>query len=168
MSLLSNDIVLRPRFQLKLYGTQEQILESFEKTKQSPFLVKRLDDHVFIKLDATQIHFWSPQLHLEIVEEETATTKLYGVFGPNPTLWTFFMFLHFGVATLFIILGIWAYSSASLNKPYGLPLGLMGLMVALWFALYAFGRLGKRKGQLQMEQLYAFMKKVLATCAKDP
>lgn len=168
MSLLSNDIVLRPSFQLKLHAAREHILTNFENAQQAPFLVKRLDEHVFIKLDGTQIHFWSPQLHLEIVEEESDTTQLYGVFGPNPTLWTFFMFLHFGVATLFIILGIWAYSSASLNKPYGLPLGLMGVMVVLWFALYALGRLGKRKGRLQMEQLYAFMKKVLATCAKDP
>jgi hypothetical protein len=165
MSLISNDIVLRPRFQLKLHGPSEHILNSFEKVKKAPFLVKRLDDHVFIKLDHTEIHFWSPQLHLEIITEEGDTTKLYGVFGPNPTLWTFFMFLHFGVATLFIILGIWAYSSASLNKPYGLQLGLMALMVLFWFVLYAFGRLGKKKGRIQMEQLYAHMKWILSTTA---
>jgi len=71
------------------------------------------------------------------------------------------MFLHFGVATLFIILGIWAYSSASLNNPYGLQLGLMGFMVVLWFVLYFFGRAGKRKGKPQMRQIYQFMTEVL-------
>jgi len=139
----------------------EKLLVAFENSVIKPFLVKRLDEHIFIKFDEQHNHFWSPQLHLEIHEIDTKTSKLYGVFGPNPALWTFFMFLHFGVATLFIILGIWAYSSASLNNPYGLQLGLMGFMVVLWFVLYFFGRAGKRKGKPQMRQIYQFMTEVL-------
>lgn len=161
MKVLPNDIVLRPRFQLEIPERKEILLESFEKSKESPFLVKRLDEHVFIKFNAEQNHFWSPQLHLEIDEIDEKNSKLYGVFGPNPTLWTFFMFLHFGVATVFIILGIWAYSSASLNRPYGVQLGLMAFAVLLWFVLYAFGRAGKHKGKPQMMELYRFMGKIL-------
>ncbi|UWX55396.1 hypothetical protein NYZ99_02230 [Maribacter litopenaei] len=71
------------------------------------------------------------------------------------------MFLHFVVATLFIIVGIWAYVSASLNKPYGLQIGFMVLLVAVWFALYTFGRMGKRKGKPQIQELYAFMMETL-------
>ena len=88
-------------------------------------------------------------------------SKLYGVFGPNPTLWTFFMFLHFGVAMIFLILGVWAYSSASLNKPYKFQLVLMGFMGILWIVLYIFGRSGKHKGKPQMEELYRFMMSVM-------
>lgn len=139
----------------------ENALEAFERSDQKPFLVKRMDEHIFIKFNAENNHFWSPQLHLEIENINAKTSKLYGVFGPNPTLWTFFMFLHFGVATLFIILGIWAYSSASLNKSYGLQLGLMVFMVLLWIVLYLFGRMGKKKGKPQMKQLYQFMTEVL-------
>ncbi len=157
MKPLSNDIVLRPRFQLELSETKEELLESFEKSQVEPFLVKRLDEHVFIKFNKKNNHFWSPQLHLEIDELDEKNSKLYGVFGPNPTLWTFFMFLHFGVATLFIILGIWAYSSAALDKPYGLQLGFMAFLVVLWFILYFFGRAGKQKGKPQMQDLYRFM-----------
>lgn len=72
------------------------------------------------------------------------------------------MFLHFGVATIFIILGIWAYSSASLDRPYGLQLALMGFMLVLWFVLYAFGRAGRHKGKSQMQELHAFMMKILS------
>lgn len=162
MKMLPNEIVLRPRFQLELPDAKETILEAFENSREKPFLVNRIDDHVFIKFNVEQQHFWSPQLHLEINELEDKGSRLYGVFGPNPTLWTFFMFLHFGVATVFIILGIWAYSSASLNRPYGLQLGLMGFMLVLWLVLYAFGRAGRHKGKPQMHKLHDFMMKVLA------
>lgn len=161
MKSLPNDIVLRPRFQLELSKTKESVLTSFEKSKVAPFLVKRLDEHVFIKFNKENNHFWSPQLHLEIDEIDEHNSKLYGVFGPNPALWTFFMFLHFSVASLFIILGIWAYSSAALRKPFSLQLGLMGFMTVLWFILYLFGRAGKQKGKPQMQDLYRFMTEVL-------
>ncbi len=162
MKTIPNDIVLRPRFQLELPYTKEVILETFEKTEKNPFLVKRLDDHIFIKFKADKVHLWSPQLHLEINEIDDKNSKLYGLFGPTPTLWTFFMFLHFGVATIFIVLGVWAYSSSSLNKPYGLQLGLMAFMVVLWFSLYLFGRVGKQKGKPQMQELHKFMMETLA------
>lgn len=154
MKPLPNDIVLRPRFQLEIPEAKETVLKAFENLKKNPFNIKRLDEHIFIKFKPEQNDFWSPQLHLEIDEIDENNCKLFGVFGPNPALWTFFMFLHFGVATIFTILGIWAYSSASLGKPYGLQLGIMGFMVILWFVLYLFGRAGKRKGKPQMRELY--------------
>jgi len=158
---IPNDIVLRPRFQLELTEAKEELLQSFEKSQIEPFLVKCIDEHIFIKFNKKNNHFWSPQLHLEIDEIDSQNSKLYGVFGPNPTLWTFFMFLHFGVATIFIILGVWAYSSSALDKPYGLQLGLMGFMAILWFVLYFFGRAGKHKGKPQTEELYRFMMNTL-------
>ena len=164
MKSLPNTIVLRPRFQIDLDSTNDAILSDFEKINKEPFLVKRLDDHVFIKFNSNVNHFWSPQLHLEIVNNEDAkASKIYGVFGPNPTLWTFFMFLHFGVATLFIGLGVWAYSSFALDKPYSIQIGLMVLMVLIWFALYAFGRAGRKKGKPQMHELHEFMTDIIKT-----
>jgi hypothetical protein len=162
VKVLSNDIVLRPRFQLEIPERKDIVLEAFEKSQRSPFLVKRLDEHIFIKFNAEQNHFWSPQLHLEIEEIDTKNSKLFGVYSPNPTLWTLFMFLHFGVATVFVILGIWAYSSASLRRPYGIQLGLMAFTVVLWFVLYSFGRAGKYKGKPQMRELYGFMMETLS------
>ncbi|MEO1012667.1 MAG: GTP-binding protein [Bacteroidota bacterium] len=161
MKSLPKDIVLRPRFQLEVPAHKLVALEGFEAAQKPPFLVKRVDDHVFIKFNKKQVHFWSPQLHLEIIDVDDHHSRLHGLFGPNPTLWTFFMFLHFGVGTFFIIFGIWAYSYASLGRPYGLQLGVMIFMVVLWFSLYAFGRAGKHKGKPQMRELYQFMMETL-------
>lgn len=153
---LPNEIVLRPRFQLTLSEPPQEVLGRLQDACRPPFNIKRSDDHIFIRFDAPQSHFWSPQLHLEILAEEPSGSRVYGLFGPNPTLWTFFMFLHFGVATLFLIFGVWAYSSASLGKPYGALLGAMGGMVALWFVLYAIGRAGRARGRPQMYELHTF------------
>ncbi len=158
MSTLSNDVMLRPRFQIEISKRKEAVLKSFETCENPSFVIKRSEDHIFIKFDHKDHHFWSPQLHLEIDEIDHSNCKLFGVFGPNPTLWTFFMFLHFAVACIFIILSIWCYSSISLDKDYSIPLTLMIFTIICWFVLYFFGRLGKRKGTPQMNMLYQFMK----------
>jgi len=160
---LTNEIVLRPRFKFELKRNNQEALKLFEdaKSTQSEFIISRVDDHVFIKIPKEKQHFWSPQLHLEINEIDENTSMLHGLFGPNPTVWTMFMFFHFLVAVLFIGFGAWAYSNWSLEVSYGLQIGIMILMVALWFVLYFTGRLGKKTGKPEMHLLYNFMKKNL-------
>ncbi|MEM7381896.1 MAG: GTP-binding protein [Bacteroidota bacterium] len=163
MSTLPNSVVLRPRFQLEPGSPKESVIQAFETAEHKSFLIRRIDDHVFIKFVDKYRNFWSPQLQLEVNELDEKSSRIYGLFGPNPTLWTFFMFLHFGVATFFIILGIWAYSNAALDHAYGIQLGAMVFLVLIWFTLYFFGRSGKRKGRPQMNQLYNFMQERLNT-----
>ncbi|MFT6930769.1 MAG: hypothetical protein ACJAQ7_002260 [Sediminicola sp.] len=71
------------------------------------------------------------------------------------------MFLHFGVITLFIIVGIWAYSNWSLDKPIGILIGLLVGLIVVWGLLYAFGRTGRKKGEPQMKELYSFISEVI-------
>ncbi len=160
---LSNEVVLRPRFKIELNKDNETVLKDFEKAKatQKDFIVSRVDDHVFIRFPKEKQHFWSPQLHLEINEVDQSSSLLHGLFGPNPTVWTMFMFFHFAVAGLFIAFGIWAYTNWALKDTFGLQLAFMFLMVVCWFALYFAGRLGRFKGKEEMHQLYDFMNKSL-------
>ncbi|SHG52374.1 GTP-binding protein [Winogradskyella jejuensis] len=160
---LSNEIVLRPRFKFDVEATNEKLLSGFEeqKIKQSDFVVTRLDDHVFIRFPKHEQHYWSPQLHLEINEKDKTHATIYGLFGPNPTIWTMFMFLHFVVAGLFIATGIWAYTNMTLGNSYAIPLFLTLFMVVVWFALYFIGRMGKAKGKPDMYKLHAFMRDTL-------
>ncbi|NAS31520.1 GTP-binding protein [Flavobacteriaceae bacterium R38] len=167
MKTLPNDIVLRPRFQLEIHYPKEHLLSLFEETERIPFILKRIDDHVFIKFNQEQVHFWSPQLHLEINEKDDSNSKLYGLFGPSPSLWTFFMFLHFGLATLFVAFGIWAYSNWSLKEDFVLQVAAMLFLIIIWFTLYFLGRIGKQKGKPQMHQLYQLMKDVLEKAGEN-
>ena len=162
MSDLTNEIVLRPRFRVSLRANLEQLESIFDNASTNPFLIKRMDEHIFVKFKKAETTFWTPQLHLELSSFEEGVSNIRGVFGPNPTLWTFFMFLHFGVGTVFIILGIFAYSNYSLGKDITLFLVGMFFLVVIWFTLYAFGRLGRAKGKGQMEQLKQFVRDTIA------
>ena len=160
---LTNEIVLRPRFKFEIKRNNQEALKLFEdaKSTQSDFIVSRVDDHVFIRIPKDKQHFWSPQLHLEINEVDDSTSMLLGLFGPNPTVWTMFMFFHFLVAVLFIGFGAWAYSNWSLENSYGLQVGVMILMVVIWVVLYFAGRLGKKAGMDEMHLLHHFMRDIL-------
>ncbi len=159
----ANDIVLRPRFKFEVQQNNESALKAFEDLKnvQSDFVINRSDDHVFIKLPKNKQHFWSPQLHLEINAIDDKTSQLYGLFGPNPTIWTMFMFFHFIVACLFIGFGIWAYTNWSLGNSYAIQLFMTFLMIVIWFTLYFAGRMGKKTGTAEMYKLHAFMRDTL-------
>lgn len=160
---LSNEIVLRPRFKVEIEKSNDDALKAFEalKKSQKDFVVSRVDDHVFIRLPKNKQHFWSPQLHLEINKKDDNTSWLHGLYGPNPTVWTMFMFLHFLVAGLFFVFGIWAYTNWALDESFSLQIGLMVLMVVVWFVMYFAGRMGKRKGKPEMQELCNFMKETL-------
>lgn len=168
---LSNDIVLRPRFKLRINHNSESLLSLFEsKSKsQSDYIVSRVDDHIFIKIPKSKQHFWSPQLHLEIHKgyDKTDSCTIYGLFGPNPTVWTMFMFFHFIVAGFFIGFTIWIYVNWSLDNDFAIQLFVALLMVVIWFALYFSGRLGKKAGKEHMHQLHHFMRDTLRAIDLD-
>lgn len=159
----TNDIVLRPRFKIELNQNNETLLKAFEttKTNQSDFIITRLDDHVFIKYPKHKQHFWSPQLHLEINNVNDNSCSLHGLFGPNPTVWTLFMFLHFMVAGLFITFSIWAYTNFALKTDYALQIALMVFMVIIWFVLYFAGQIGKDVSKKEMHKLNDFMHSII-------
>ena len=160
---LENDIVLRPRFKIELKKNNQEVLKVFEEAKktQKVFIVSRVDDHVFIKIPKADQHFWSPQLHLEIMEIDKNSSRLFGLFGPNPTVWTMFMFFHFIVAGLFIGFGIWTYTNWTLKTDFAIQLFVAILMIVLWIVLYFGGRLGKATGRDQMVLLHNFMNSLL-------
>lgn len=160
---LDNDIVLRPRFKIELDKNNEEALKVFEAAKntQKNFIVSRVDDHVFIKIPKADQHFWSPQLHLEIMKIDEHSSRVFGLFGPNPTVWTMFMFFHFIVAGLFIGFGIWAYTNWTLKTDFAIQLFVAILMIVLWIVLYFGGRLGKATGRDQMVLLHNFMNSLL-------
>lgn len=156
---VSNQIVLRPRFKIELEQDCSEVLTLFVKAKaaQTNYLVSCIDDHVFIRLPRKQQHFWSPQLHLEITEKEKNSCSLNGFFGPNPTVWTMFMFFHVAVGILFMVNATWMYTKHSLGNSIKLQIGIAIALVIIWVLLYFAGAIGKKKGKPGMRELYDFM-----------
>ena len=156
---ISNQVVLRPRFQMELDIRCTDVLErfAFAKIEQSRFKISCIDHHIFIRLPREEQLFWSPQLHLEISESSENTCTLHGFFGPNPTVWTMFIFFHVVVGTLFLADMIWLYSNFSLNNSISIQIGIAIGLVATWMLLYVAGSIGKKKGKPGMKELHGFM-----------
>ncbi len=157
----TDTIVLRPRFKFELNQDYETALKAFDNCTQDIFIVSRVDHHVFIKFPKQKQQFWTPQLHLEIEEVTTNRSLVKGLFGPNPKVWTFFMFLHFIVVGLFIAFAIWTYTNITLNKEYMLQIWGMLFMVIIWFVLYFAGSIGRTSNKNEILALYNFMKSKL-------
>ena len=159
-----NKILLKPRFKIKMEEDKAAILDKFktEFTKGgSQFSGKIVDHHIIIDISKSEQHFWSPQLHVEVEENEGHTSIVKGLFGPKPTVWSLFMFVHFGVALAFVVFLVIAYTRWSLNKDYTTSVLLCVAMPIVWVVLYFFGRLGRKKGTEQMNELRTYFFKIL-------
>ncbi|WP_438963195.1 GTP-binding protein [Nonlabens sp.] len=160
---LTESIPLRPRFSEDVDYDLPQLIQRFKKAKSNRFnhKISISENHIFLSIAKTEQHFWSPQLHLEI-REENSGNKINGLFGPNPTVWTMFMFLHFIIGTLFIGSSIWGYTIFITKNSYLIPILLNTLLMIIWLLFYIAGRIGKRKARPQMNELYSLFKEVLS------
>lgn len=159
-----NRVLLKPRFVMEMQEEEASVLDKFKTQfakEECKYCGKIVNHHVVIDVPKEEDHFWSPQLHLEVEKDKEDKTIVKGLFGPKPTVWTLFMFVHFAVAIAFFIFLVIAYSKWSLKGDYTFAMIMSITMVILWFVLYAMGQLGKKKGYRQMLELDDFMKKVL-------
>ncbi|MDO9274992.1 MAG: GTP-binding protein [Lutibacter sp.] len=156
----NSDIHLRPRFKMEFEESQQNLIAKFQnkvKNATCKYCVKVIDGHIVIDIPAEENHFWSPQLHVEIEKIEENRSIVKGLFGPKPQVWTFFMFIHFAMAVAFIGFSIIAYVKWSLKSDYKTALIITLVLPFLWIAMYFLGRLGKRRGHKQMDELYGLM-----------
>ena len=160
----NSDIFLRPRFTNDLEENYEVLLNRFSdefKSKNCQFRGTIIDGHIFISVSKKDEHFWSPQLHLEILEKTEKESELKGLFGPKPQVWTLFMFIHFVIGILFFGFCVLLYTKISLNEPIFFSLIMLFFLPFTWTVLYFLGKIGKDTGKTQMKDLHDFMIKVI-------
>ncbi|RPD91783.1 GTP-binding protein [Aureibaculum marinum] len=158
-----NAILLKPRFREELKESKDVILKKFQTffaENKYEFRTKMSDSHIIIDVPKNEDHFWSPQLQIEIVEEE-GKAFLKGLFGPKPQVWTMFMFFHFIVGLAFFVFLIMAYTQYSLKQEYQFAMSMCIAMPIIWILFYVFGQLGKKKGYRQMLALDEFVKRII-------
>ncbi|MGV9004799.1 hypothetical protein [Flavobacterium sp.] len=157
-----NEIRLRLRFYKDVSEPISVIKEKFQEHRDRQphdYSVKVNDEHIWFHFKGEKKHYWSPHLHLELESKEENGTHIRGLFGPDSTLWTLFMFLHFVVAGIFTIFGMFAYSNYTLKVPLITDIVIMFIMVIIWFLLYVIARQIREKGHDQMNELeQAFLK----------
>jgi len=160
----NNAIFLRPRFKMDFDESQEVIISKFKdnlRESNCKYCSKIIDGHIIIDVPIGESHFWSPQLNIEIEKIKQNKAIVKGLFGPKPQVWTLFMFFHFAMAVAFMGFSVMAYVQWTLKTDYAFSLMTVIALPILWVLMYFLGRLGKRTGHQQMNELYEFMMKTL-------
>ena len=159
-----NEITLRLRFNQDIQENSASLLSKFEKysnIRSEDFIIKTSDNHIWLDIVPSKRKYWTPHLHLELEPKSDSETHIRGLFGPDPTLWTFFMFLHFVIAGVFFIFGAMAYSDYVLKIPTTLDITVMSLMTVFWFSLYYLAKSIRKKGHQQMKELDSYFSAII-------
>lgn len=161
---IENSLALRPKFSKDVAKSIEDILADATRIKaevKDDYLLKISDHHIFFFITRSKRKYFSPHLHVELTENEDKSTNVRGLYGPDQTVWTFFMFLHFIVAGIFLIYMVIAYSHWTLKQSTTLDFAIMGLMVVFWFVLYFQARINRKKCQPQMQKLNELIDRIV-------
>jgi Na+/melibiose symporter-like transporter len=160
-----NRVLLKPRFKIELENKSiDEILNAFKENlakDDCKYCSKISGNHIFLDVPKEENHFWSPQMQVEILKNKNNKTIVKGIIGPKPQIWTFFMFVHFIIATLFVVFFVWFYTNWTLNKDYQLQKYMLLILSILSVALYFFGQSGKRIAYSQMLELDRFLMEII-------
>ena len=153
---------LRPRFRKNTNLSAKQISESVKTLMHSadpPCTATIATNHIVLGIPPEQQHYWSPQLNIEIDEQENGCL-LRCLFGPSPNVWTMFMFFYTGVAFTGLIGLFYGLSQWTLNMaPWALlvvPFALIGEIV-----LYTISKAGQKLAGEQMDFLHTCLNNLL-------
>lgn len=157
-SQFDSEISLRVHFKLESLKSMEEILMAAHQLKaisKPSCTVRIVDEHIWLGIMKKEQKIYSPHLHIELAKGEGNTTHINAKFGPDPALWTLFMFLHFGLALGFIALAMVGYANVALGKPIAFQLSLSIFFIFCWIGLYFFARWNRNRGKQQAEMLHS-------------
>ena len=144
------------RFYKDVEKNIEDVHEIFEKSvknNEGNYLIKVYENHIWFYVVESKKRIWPPHLHLELEQKSEKTTHIRGLFGPDQTLWTFFMFIHFIIAGTFVLFGMFAFSNYSLKQSFSTDISVMLVMVFVWFVIYYIAKELRKKGNDQMNEM---------------
>lgn len=149
---------LRPRYKYVSKNPKNTILKTLgDKLETNDLSLEGqvIQEHAFVRIPEKDQHYWSPELHIWVREEDQETV-IFGVMGPKPKIWTMFMFFYTAVLTLWFfgssygIIQLWLGMEAPFL--WSIPAGLIGTAL-----VYGAAQWGQYKGREQMLVLKSFM-----------
>ena len=166
---------VRPRIKRFTNHSVDQVIDSFDETLQAnDFKLDgtMLKQHVIVKIPEEILHYWSPELQLEISEnymkddkfaDNTEETMIRGFIGPKSTVWTLFMFLYIAFGLLALFGTILGSSQQMLDMPsegyWFALLGGIGLVIT-----FLASQIGQQMGHEQTDMLLRFIETAFKKC----
>ncbi len=116
------------------------------------------EGHAVVCASADERHLWTPLLNLQIDELENGT-ELRGVIGPNPSVWTGFVFLFSLLGFLLFVISMWGFINLSLGK-HSQALWYIPVVLVLMLSVYISARIGQRLSKKEVAYLRDFVEKI--------
>jgi hypothetical protein len=154
---------IRPRFEKSTPLSPEEIQERIQKALSVPNARcrgKMIPRFITLFIPVEERHYWSPQLTINMWEEEDGTTLLRGLYGPSPSVWSLFVYSYAAIGILFTFIGIIGYSQWSLDQDAKILWALPALALAA-LVLYFVAQTGQKIGAAQTFTLHHFFEEAL-------
>lgn len=161
MATYKNPISLIPKFEFSSNKNASDFMTDCQfHISNLGFQVKMIDSHIFVDINSKNATIWSPQLHLQVIEQQNSL-KVNGKFSPKPQVWTLFMFFHFIIGSAFLGFLMKAIADYILQQFSLLAVIMLVILPILWFTLYVIGIYGKEKSRSEMDLIYTEIQKCL-------
>jgi hypothetical protein len=153
---------LRPSFEVVVDKPPERVLADFKAALARPdadVVAKVRDDVLQVQMPRPEVTTWSPSMDLR-VEGRQGKTVVYGRIGPQPQVWTTFMFFHMIIAMSGLGGLMWGIAAAAAGESaWPVWIAVIALFLHAFVAGAAF--IGQGLGSDQMHRLRAFVDDVL-------
>ena len=153
---------VRPRISCVTSMSKDEILTRFNDFlihTDKPIRGKKLRHHIELRVKPEEQHYWSPVLNITFDKADNGTI-VRGRFGPEPKVWTLFMFFYFLALAICFFSGMYALVQLKINHtPWSF--WVLGGGLTLLALIYVAAQIGQQKGHEQTEWLMTFCSEVL-------
>ncbi len=149
---------IRPKCKLETDISADSIKsEVTHMLEKSDSIVGKIrDNYIYLSIPESDQHYWSPEMRINIKENEDGSTIVNGVVGPNGKVWGTFLVFYGLAVMLFIFGGSLGISEIMLDKD-SLWIWSIPSSAILYGIIVVAAKYGQRLGHDQHLRLRYFL-----------
>ncbi len=153
---------VRPQFEWKTKETVQDIVSRINKHTQrnKVIVMSGIDTHIILTVRDDLQRIWSPYCHLNMEIQEDGSLSVCGLYGPNPNVWTIFIFAYSLLILFTFFISIIGFSQYSLGMNARI-LWILPFCLLLMAALFIAGLIGQKWGESQTQMIHKFIEESL-------
>jgi flavin reductase (DIM6/NTAB) family NADH-FMN oxidoreductase RutF len=153
---------LRPSFVVDLPRSPERVVADFTAAlshPDAPVIGKIRGEAIQIGMPPSEVRTFSPSMDIR-VEAKDDGTRVYGRIGPQPQVWTTFMFFHMIVAMFGVAGLMWGLARLTANES-GWPLWFVPVALFLHAFIAGGAFIGQGLSADQMHRMRSFVDDII-------
>lgn len=155
---------VRPRFKFHFEDNAEAFIDlvSIQLKQENASCIGKINaSHIALLIPIKDQHYWSPQLSITFDSvENNSGCIVRGLYGPNPSIWTMFVFFYALIAFAILVISMIGGSQLSLGHSASILWLIPGLII-LFLTLFLVAYFGQKKGEEQMVTLHQFVEECI-------